>query len=45
MSLLPVCLVLGRLYSVSDVDGTAATAEFHAADIRGAGEPVTGIES
>ena len=38
-------LVLGPLYSVSHVDGTGATAEIHASEIRGAGDPVSGIES
>jgi len=38
-------LAIGRLYTVSHVDGTGATAEIHAADTRGAGQPVTGIES
>jgi len=38
-------LVLGRLYSVSRVDGTGAQARIHAFPLTGDGEPVTGIES
>lgn len=38
-------LVLGRLYSVSRVDGTGAQAEIHAFRLTGDGEPVTGPES
>jgi Rieske Fe-S protein len=38
-------LVLGRLYSVSHVDGAGATAAIHSLGLHGAGEPVTGAES
>jgi Rieske Fe-S protein len=38
-------LWLGRLYSVSRVDGTGAQARIHAFALKGAGEPVTGLES
>lgn len=38
-------LLLGRLYSVSRVDGTDAQARIHAFPLQGAGEPVTGLES
>ena len=38
-------LWLGRLYSVSRVDGAGSTAEIHAFGLREAGQPVTGIES
>jgi Rieske Fe-S protein len=38
-------LSLGRLYSVSRVDGTAAQARIHSARLTGDGEPVTGPES
>jgi Rieske Fe-S protein len=38
-------LWLGRLYSVSRVDGTGAQARIHAFARKGAGEPVTGPES
>jgi Rieske Fe-S protein len=38
-------LTLGRLYSVSRVDGTGAQAEIHAFRLTGDGEPVTGPES
>jgi Rieske Fe-S protein len=38
-------LLLGRLYSVSRVEGTGASAEIHSFALRGAGEPVDGRES
>jgi menaquinol-cytochrome c reductase iron-sulfur subunit len=38
-------LWLGRLYSVSRVDGTGAQARIHAFALKGAGEPATGAES
>jgi Rieske Fe-S protein len=38
-------LWLGRLYSVSRVDGTGAEARIHAFALKGAGEPATGLES
>lgn len=38
-------LVLGRLYSVSRVDGTGAQANIHAYTLRGAGEPASGPEA
>ena len=38
-------LRLGRLYSVSRVDGTGAQARIHSFPLQGAGEPVTGPES
>jgi Rieske Fe-S protein len=38
-------LVLGRLFSVSRVDGTGAQARIHSFALRGAGQPVTGPES
>jgi len=38
-------LWLGRLYSVSRVDGTGAQARIHSHAPQGAGEPVTGLES
>jgi len=38
-------LVLGRLYSVSRVDGVGAEAQIHAFAYQFAGEPVTGLES
>lgn len=38
-------LVLGRLYSVSHVDGTGADARIHGFALKGAGEPADGIES
>jgi Rieske Fe-S protein len=38
-------LVLGRLYSVSRVDGSGASARIHAFALKGAGEPATGPES
>jgi Rieske Fe-S protein len=38
-------LWLGRLYSVSRVDGTEAQARIHGFALQGAGEPVTGVES
>jgi Rieske Fe-S protein len=38
-------LFLGRLYSVSHVDGAGATAQIHSFGLHGAGEPVTGPES
>jgi Rieske Fe-S protein len=38
-------LRLGRLYSVSRVDGTGAAARIHAFPLSGAGDPVTGPES
>jgi cytochrome b6-f complex iron-sulfur subunit len=38
-------LVLGRLYSVSRVDGGGAEAKIHAFAYQFAGEPVTGLES
>jgi Rieske Fe-S protein len=38
-------LVLGRLYSVSRVDGTGAQASIHSYPLKGAGEPATGPEA
>jgi cytochrome b6-f complex iron-sulfur subunit len=38
-------LVLGRLYSVSRVEGAGAQARIHRSPLRGAGEPVAGLES
>lgn len=38
-------LLLGRLYSVSRVDGTGARARIHSFRLTGDGEPVTGPES
>jgi Rieske Fe-S protein len=38
-------LWLDRLYSVSHVDGTGATARIHSFKLRGPGEPATGPES
>jgi hypothetical protein len=38
-------LWLDRLYSVSHVDGTGATARIHGFALRGPGEPATGPES
>jgi Rieske Fe-S protein len=38
-------LVLGRLFSVSRVDGSGADAKLHAFPLQGAGQPVTGLES
>jgi len=38
-------LFLGRLYSVSRVDGTEARARIHSYRLQGAGEPVSGLES
>jgi Rieske Fe-S protein len=38
-------LWLGRLYSVSRVDGVGGEARIHAFALKGAGEPVTGLES
>jgi Rieske Fe-S protein len=38
-------LVLGRLYSVSRVQGSGADARIHAFALKGAGEPATGPES
>jgi len=38
-------LVLGRLYSVSHVDGAGAGARIHAYSLLQAGQPATGIES
>ena len=38
-------LTLGRLYSVSRVDGTGARARIHGFPLTGAGVPVTGTES
>ena len=38
-------LRLGRLYSVSRVDGAGADARIHSFPLLGAGEPVTGLES
>ncbi|MFZ1881219.1 MAG: Rieske 2Fe-2S domain-containing protein [Gaiellaceae bacterium] len=38
-------LWLGRLYSVSRVDGTGAQARIHSAPLQGAGQPVSGPES
>jgi Rieske Fe-S protein len=38
-------LVLGRLYSVSRVDGTGAQARIHSYALKGAGEPAAGPES
>jgi Rieske Fe-S protein len=38
-------LWLGRLYSVSRVDGAGSTARIHSAKLQGAGQPVSGFES
>ena len=38
-------LVLGRLYSVSRVDGTASQARIHSFALKGDGEPATGPEA
>jgi Rieske Fe-S protein len=38
-------LLLGRLYSVSRVQGTGAEAQIHGSDFQGAGQPLTGPES
>ncbi len=38
-------LVLGRLYSVSRVDGTGAQASIHSYALKGPGEPATGPEA
>ncbi len=38
-------LTLGRLYSVSRVDGTGAQARIHSFALKGDGEPVTGLEA
>jgi Rieske Fe-S protein len=38
-------LWLGRLYSVSRVDGVGAEARIHSFDLKGAGEPASGPES
>ena len=38
-------LWLGRLYSVSRVDGAGATALIHSVPLQGAGQPVSGLES
>jgi Rieske Fe-S protein len=38
-------LWLGKLYSVSRVDGAGSTAQIHSIKLQGAGEPVTGLES
>jgi Rieske Fe-S protein len=38
-------LVLGRLYSVSRVDGAGSSAQIHGYPLHGAGQPVDGIES
>ena len=38
-------LWLGRLYSVSRVDGTGAQARIHSAPLQDAGQPVSGPES
>jgi cytochrome b6-f complex iron-sulfur subunit len=38
-------LVLGRLYSVSRVDGAGAQARIHSAPLQGAGQPISGPES
>jgi menaquinol-cytochrome c reductase iron-sulfur subunit len=38
-------LYLGRLYSVSRVDGTGAEARIHADPLQGAGQQLTGVES
>jgi Rieske Fe-S protein len=38
-------VVLGRVYSVSRVQGAGANARIHAFALKGAGEPVTGPES
>ena len=38
-------LVLGRLYSVSRVDGTGARARIHSYTLKGAGEPAAGPEA
>ena len=38
-------LRLGRLYSVSSVDGTGAQARIRSFALKGAGQPVTGLES
>jgi menaquinol-cytochrome c reductase iron-sulfur subunit len=38
-------LYLGRLYSVSRIDGTGAQARIHAYPLQGAGQPLSGVES
>jgi Rieske Fe-S protein len=38
-------LLLGRLYSVSRVEGAGSTAQIHGYSLQGAGQPVDGIES
>ncbi len=38
-------LWLGRLYSVSRVDGAGSTAQIHAYNLHQAGQPVSGVES
>jgi Rieske Fe-S protein len=38
-------LWLGKLYSVSRVDGAGSTAKIHSFKLQGAGQPVTGLES
>jgi Rieske Fe-S protein len=38
-------LWLGKLYSVSRVDGAGSTAQIHSIKLQGAGQPVTGLES
>ena len=38
-------LHLGRLYSVSRVDGAGATARIHGFPLEGAGRPAAGLES
>jgi Rieske Fe-S protein len=38
-------LLLGRLYSVSHVEGAGNTARIHSAKLQGAGQPVSGLES
>jgi hypothetical protein len=37
--------LLGRLYSVSRVDGARNTARIHSTRLQGAGQPVSGFES
>jgi hypothetical protein len=37
--------LLGRLYSVSRVDGAGNTARIHSTRLQGAGQPVSGFES
>lgn len=38
-------LYLGKLFSVSRVDGAGSDARIHGYDLQGAGQPVSGVES